>query len=185
MLLDHILPHASIPPRGRILDLGCGDGFHSSILADLGYEAYGVDNSAEGIQRAKERASAANFICCNAAALDQHFEKGFFDCIYCRGLSWYHYELNSNNSFGINVVEETKNILQYLKPGGTFILQIATDYSGGRDRVSGVINNTLDAYRSFFKQLGKVTGITDWRGNQLSESDSRGWYGVNVFLVRS
>ena len=184
MLQEHILPYASIPPRGRILDLGCGDGFHSMILADLGYEVYGVDNSPEGINRAKERESAAKFTCTNAALLDEIFEKAFFDCIYCRGLSWYHYELNSNNRHGINVLDETKNILQYLKPAGTFILQIATDFSGGTDRVSGVINNKLDAYVSFFAQLGKVARIADWRGNNLAEAGNR-WYGINLFFTRS
>lgn len=185
MLQQQVLPYASVPPRGRILDLGCGDGFHAMILAHLGYEVYGVDNSAEGISRAKERESAAQFICTNAAALNEVFEEEHFDCIYCRGLSWYHYELNSNNRHGINVLEETKNILQYLKPSGIFVLQIATDFSGGKDPVSGVVYNTLSTYVSFFEQLGKVMRVADWRGNELSNKNTRPWFGINLFLQRS
>lgn len=43
----------------RVIDLGCGTGANVVHLADLGYEAWGVDFSEVALRKAGERASAA------------------------------------------------------------------------------------------------------------------------------
>jgi SAM-dependent methyltransferase len=40
-------------PPGRVLVPGCGRGHEAAFLADLGYEAIGLDFSSEAIQRAQ------------------------------------------------------------------------------------------------------------------------------------
>jgi SAM-dependent methyltransferase len=54
----------------RVLDLGCGTGGHSHILADRGYDVVGVDRSADMLQQARQRHSAARFLRANLVNLD-------------------------------------------------------------------------------------------------------------------
>ena len=187
IICEHLLPNLQIRKGDRILDLGCGDGFHSKIFFDIGFDIYGIDNSIKAINQAQKRSNAISFINGDAASLDHWFEKKYFDCIYCRGLSWYHYELNDNNQFGINVIFETKKILEYLKVNGTFILQIATDFSGTRDPISGIINNTLESYLSFFKNFGEIQCVLDWKGNPigLNQPANVTPFGIILFLKRT
>jgi SAM-dependent methyltransferase len=42
--------------RGRVLDIGCGTGEHALLAAQLGLEAVGVDQSAQAIERAQQKA---------------------------------------------------------------------------------------------------------------------------------
>lgn len=44
-----------LPEGGSILDLGCGTGRHGQYLQEQGFKVYGVDQSAEMIERAKQR----------------------------------------------------------------------------------------------------------------------------------
>src|SRR6266567_3012438 len=42
---------AADPPRGEALDLGCGEGRNSLLLAHKGYHVHAVDSSSQGIQK--------------------------------------------------------------------------------------------------------------------------------------
>lgn len=58
---DHILiKYASLVPRGRVLDLGIGEGRNGLFFAMMGYEVEGVDISKTAIDRCIERARNAN-----------------------------------------------------------------------------------------------------------------------------
>lgn len=52
---DHVLP----PPPARVLELGCGNGAASLLLAQTGYETHGIDVSETAILWAKERFATA------------------------------------------------------------------------------------------------------------------------------
>ena len=43
--------YSSLPQRGRLLDLGCGQGRDSIDLAKLGFEVIGIDHSKVGIEQ--------------------------------------------------------------------------------------------------------------------------------------
>jgi 2-polyprenyl-3-methyl-5-hydroxy-6-metoxy-1,4-benzoquinol methylase len=46
---------AGVPRRGRALDVGCAAGFCMKVLSELGFEAHGVEPSAEIARHARER----------------------------------------------------------------------------------------------------------------------------------
>ena len=61
----------ALPNGGRILDVGCSDGFHSLLYAKHGYEVVGVDLSSEAIKVANERAETMG--------VPAKFVHGFFE----------------------------------------------------------------------------------------------------------
>ncbi len=81
-----------VKPPGlcHVLDIGCGPGFFSILLAGLGYQVTAVDLTAEMIQKAKKNAGAyAGIISFHIMdAEDLQFESGTFDAVISRNLTW-------------------------------------------------------------------------------------------------
>lgn len=81
-------------PKGakKVLDLGCGPGFFSLILADMGFEVTGIDCSSEMLKRAAENARLAGasieFGNMDIAALPAAFPPESFDAIVSRNVTW-------------------------------------------------------------------------------------------------
>src|SRR2546421_858056 len=48
--------HETHPPVGEALDLGCGEGRNSLLLAHYGYHVHAVDSSSQGIQKLEKYA---------------------------------------------------------------------------------------------------------------------------------
>lgn len=71
--------------RGAVLDVGCGTGEHTILLARLGYDVLGVDASGPAIERARENAErhgvAARFAVADAMRLDTGPHPGPYDTI--------------------------------------------------------------------------------------------------------
>lgn len=82
--LERFLASRWAPPAGtRALDLGCGDGQNSLLLAEHGYDVVGVDASEEAIDEARERAEDAEdveFVVGRLADIDD-FTKGEFGLV--------------------------------------------------------------------------------------------------------
>ena len=67
---------------GRIIDVGCGDGYFLSILAQRGFHADGIDASAEAIKICKERVreSTGHIECCY---IEEFKPKELYDLLLC------------------------------------------------------------------------------------------------------
>lgn len=108
--------HLAVDPPARILDVPCGAGRHSLVLARAGYRVTGIDISADAIARARTTANegglAADFVEGDMRRLDRH---GAYDAAICLG-----------NSIGYFDREGTRDFLAALvsavRPGGTLIL---------------------------------------------------------------
>jgi SAM-dependent methyltransferase len=99
-----------LKPRDKVLDIGCGTGYGSSLLAEGCAQVVGIDYSQEAVDYAvkKYSFSKTSFICCNAA------ETGLPDCGFDAVCS-------------VQVIEHMKDqeafikeVLRVLKPGGLF-----------------------------------------------------------------
>ncbi len=61
----------SLPPGGRVLDLGCGTGQPlGAWLLDRGFAVTGVDASAPAVERAHRRLPAGTWLCADMRGLD-------------------------------------------------------------------------------------------------------------------
>lgn len=95
--------------KPRILDFGCGRGWFTERLADLG-EAHGIDLSPEGIAAAQVRRPDINYIAGNVYEAD--LPKAYFDVVVSQEVI-------------AHVEDQTKYVqrgCEVLKPGGYFII---------------------------------------------------------------
>jgi SAM-dependent methyltransferase len=69
------------PPFGRVLDLGCGTGNHTTRLAQRGWSATGIDAVGPAVARARTRpgAEAATFVVGDVTRLEEAGLTGGFD----------------------------------------------------------------------------------------------------------
>jgi SAM-dependent methyltransferase len=81
----HYVEAFALPP-GRLLDVGCGDGFWTSIFRDLGFDTTGVDRSQGGIDVARSKYPGSHFLVADADE-PLPFEAGSFDVVFCRAIS--------------------------------------------------------------------------------------------------
>lgn len=99
--------------KAKVLDVGCGSGFLSAILATLGYEVVGVDLTEEMIEQSKAFVASegmqVEFRQMNALELD--FPDESFDFVLSRNLTW----------TLPNLEQAYKEWLRVLKKGGKII----------------------------------------------------------------
>ncbi len=106
-----------------ILDLGCGTGTVTGLLAQKGYDMIGLDLSEDMLMRAKEKAKQANldilYLCQDMTSFELY---GTVGCILsvCDSLNYIVSETE--------LLEVFKLVHNYLEPEGLFIFDMNTEY---------------------------------------------------------
>lgn len=137
-LRENLLPYSRLafhllPPReyARVLDIGCGRGVPTLLLADLtGGEVVGLDldpRALEACRRgARERGLGERVATCQASLTDIPFPDGSFDLIWCEGAL-------SVMGFG----ESVRRWRRLLVPGGYLVAHDDAGDVGGKARAAG------------------------------------------------
>ena len=98
--------------QGRVLDIACGSGYGSKMLADRAEEVWGGDISEEAIKIAKEKYSGENVHFRLMDASELPFDNNYFDLVVS-------FETIEHLKDSEKFVAEIKRVL---KPGGRLIL---------------------------------------------------------------
>ena len=119
--VEWILDHSDLR-KLNILDLGCGPGLYSEILAKEGHKVTGVDFSSHSINHAKKETEKKNLdiTYLNENYLDLDLEENTFDLV-----------ILIYTDFGVLLPIERDQLLgkikNVLKPKGTFIFDVLND----------------------------------------------------------
>jgi SAM-dependent methyltransferase len=108
-------------PGSRIVDVACGRGRHSCILAKMGFEVTGFDLSFESIDYAKQFVQRDSFGQSDNLSFYQH------DMRYPFWVNYFDYAFNFFTSFGYFATrrehdDAIRTIATSLKPGGVFVI---------------------------------------------------------------
>lgn len=135
--------------RGSLMvEVACGNGFHTNLFNRLGFRCIGVDRSSAGIEWAQRHNPRSTYHCRDI--MDElPVPTGSLDVILARGCSHYHYDLGSAQA-----MDTTTHLIRYLKPGGVFIMAIVSDLSGRREP-DKVWQNKLEDYERHFSSFDR------------------------------
>ena len=147
------------PQQGeRILDLGCGTGYLTNLIAQAGARVTGIDHSASMIDRATAAYPDLDFRVMSAT--DFHFETPF-DAVFSNATL--HWILDKDNAID--------NIYKALRPGGRLVLEM-----GGKGNVEEIVVATRRALTRhgyygnaatqlwYFPSLSEYTTLLEKRG---------------------
>jgi len=132
---------ARLARGARVLDLGCGTGFYSSIFQELGYLTTGVDISSTAISRAAVEHGGIPFFVGDATRLP--FRSGSFDMIFSLGVSVMNtHDIDSLHNY-------VRHLMKLLAPGGVLLFIGGSDLSGNRARTSSWIYHKWEEILQF------------------------------------
>lgn len=136
-----LFDYFKIPKGSRMLDVGCGTGFHDMILQKLGHAVTGVDISRVGVALGKKHFPRLSLAVADAYQLP--FRAETFDVVFLYGCSL----LNTDS------IQEVQgliaSVLRYVAPKGTLLLIEHTNLSGTVDNASRRSNRAWEALRQY------------------------------------
>ncbi len=131
--------------KGKVLDIGCGQGRDSIALARLGFSVTGIDNSAIGIDQMNRIAEIENLKVTGMVADIFEFDN-FTDYDFILLDSMFHFEKNDRKK----ETEFIKTIILKIKSGCLLIFCIQD--TGEKAKI---LNDTID----FKKRLERITEL--------------------------
>lgn len=159
-----------LPADSRILDVPCGQGRHAHLLAEAGFDVYGLDYSPDLLAIAKKRGTGPRL----------RYTKGDMRKLPARWTSRFDAVVNLFTSFGffVDPSDDARVIAEFarvLKPGGTLIW-----HGGSCDGVMASFlardwwrsdDGTMIGHRRRFDPLSGVLTIeSSWAGRKGSGS---------------
>lgn len=138
----------------QILEVACGNGFHTHLFNRMGFPCLGVDRSSAAIEWAQSHYPECTYHCLDLMGELPMPERGF-DVVFARGCSNYHYDLESEQSLAT-----TRHLMNFVTPGGIFVMMIVSDLSGDRPPEK-IWQNRLEDYQKHFAQFGKASRV-EW-----------------------
>lgn len=180
-LQRYVVDAARWKPGESVIDVGAGMCLHAELLRQMAFDVLAIEASPVAVKHARERYPNLRVVLSDASQCGNLVTHH----VFARGMSYFHYELDGVNKHGIDVPAETERMFRWIRPGGTFVLQIATDFAGGpRPKrpgagEGGVYMNKREGYEQLFSRFGTVESITDWDGRAVS-NDRKPSHGVIV-----
>jgi SAM-dependent methyltransferase len=138
-----IIKRVRLAEGSRLLDAGCGQGFFTSLFAECGMKALGVDISPEGVRQARKLYGAMPNAEFNVGDVCRLAYTNEFDCVYSRSCSLY----NRDNFAEDRSVSDA--LLKYVKPGGVLIFDYYTNLCP-RKKSSAWLYHSVAAARKHF-----------------------------------
>ena len=160
-LRKRIIQLSKWKPGSHVLEVGAGMGHHAELLRLLGFTITAVDASPAAVAYMQCCYPSLQAILADVSEWAPRFSPHH---IFARGMSFFHYELDGINIKGVDVIAETRRLFEWLRPGGTFVLQIYTDFSRRKDEIH---MNCLQDYVGLFSRFGIVEECTDWLGRPV------------------
>ena len=126
------------PTKLRVLDLGCGNGSLSHVIAEQGYEVVGVDSSAPGIAISRQSFPECQFIQADIYELPDTDMLHLFDVVLA-------IEVIEHLLYPKELAISAKKCLN---PGGRLI--ISTPYHGYLKNLALAVSGKLDKHLPYF-----------------------------------
>jgi len=143
--INKLITHLNPATNSLMLDVACGKGRHSKVLADLGFDVTGIDLSTASIESAKEdEAQNLHFF---TQDMRLPFRINYFDYAFNIFTSFGYFKTHREHNNAI------RSITQSIKKNGTFVI----DYLN--------VQYTADRLeKSFTKQINDIVfHITKWQ----------------------
>ena len=157
-LVDMLAPKAG----ERILDLGCGTGYLTNIIAASGAEVVGIDNSLEMIEKASQEYPKIEFRIMSATEF--HFDESF-DAIFSNAVL--HWVLDKEKAIDC--------MYRNLKRSGRLVFEMGG--KGNVEKIVTALNSALIKYGysentqflvNYFPSIGEYTGLLEKRGFKVN-----------------
>lgn len=147
-------------PGERILDVGCGTGHLTQLIAGAGAQVTGMDNSAEMVATARAAHPELRFVVADAA--DFFFDEPFDAVFSNAALHWVH-----------RAEEAVVCMSRALKPGGRFVVEF-----GGKGNVEQIYRALEEAIweaasvrvsaANYFPSIGEYGSLLERHGIQVA-----------------
>ena len=143
-----------------MLEIACGQGYHVNLLRRMGHTVTGVDISEAGIDFARRHFPHDDYRRIDAA-LPMPFPEASFDLVWSHGAGFFHYCVTDDAT-----AEIIRDHLRYVRPGGHYLVMIATDLSGSKPEPpqepwAFQWNHTLNDLRTMLARHSDVGEVVD------------------------